>query len=90
MPELVQESEGGLAYRTEDELVAAIDRLVMDRAYRNRLGMSGCETYRNQWTAEAHLRRYFALIEEIAAAKTSVAASPLKEMGPQGLCRLSG
>jgi glycosyltransferase involved in cell wall biosynthesis len=66
MPELIQESGGGLAYDTDKELVAAMDRLLMDPSYRCELGLRGYQTFQRQWTAEAHLERYLALINEIA------------------------
>jgi len=66
MPELIHESGGGLVYNTEKELVAAMNQLVADPASRCELGLRGYQTCRRQWTAEAHLERYLALINEIA------------------------
>ena len=66
MPELIYESGGGLVYDTQKELVSAMDRLVRDSSYRDELGLCGYQTYRRQWTAEEHLRCYFAMIDEIA------------------------
>jgi glycosyltransferase involved in cell wall biosynthesis len=70
MPEVVEESGAGFIYDTTDELVYAMDRLLADSSYRNRLGQQGYASYKNHWTAEAHLRRYFQLIHEIAAARS--------------------
>lgn len=67
MPEIIEESGGGVVYKTEQELVAALERLSTDAAYRDTLGRNGHETWREQWTPETHLERYFALIHEIAA-----------------------
>ena len=67
MPEIVEESSGGLVYDTEEELVAAMDQLLGDPSYRRDLGLRGYQAYQRNWTAEAHLKRYFALIREIAA-----------------------
>jgi len=66
MPELIHESGGGLVYDTDKELVAAMNQLVADPAYRHELGIRGYQTCQRQWTAEAHLKRYLALINEIA------------------------
>jgi len=66
MPELIEESGGGFVYNTEEELVAAMDRLLEDPSYRRELGLRGYETYQRKWTAEAHLKRYFELIHEVA------------------------
>jgi glycosyltransferase involved in cell wall biosynthesis len=72
MPELIHESGGGLVYDTNEELVAAMNQLVADPAYRRELGLRGYQTCRRQWTAEAHLKRYLALINEIAVSSGKV------------------
>ncbi len=46
-----------------------MDRLLTDPLRRRELGLHGYHAYRQNWTAEAHLERYFALIEEIAATR---------------------
>ena len=62
------------AHDTQEELIGAMDRLLQDPLYRQKLGLNGYNAYREKWTAEAHLTRYFELIEEIAAmrARSSV------------------
>lgn len=65
MPEIVKESGGGFIYDTEEELLAAFERLLAEPVYRRVLGLSGYETYQQKWTPEAHLKSYFALIREI-------------------------
>ena len=67
IPALIEQTGGGLVYSTERELLAALDRLLSDLAYRHDLGLRGYQAYRQNWTADAHLERYFALIGEIAA-----------------------
>jgi glycosyltransferase involved in cell wall biosynthesis len=67
MPETIQESGGGVIYDTEQELIEAMDRLLQDPLYRQELGLNGYNAYRKKWTPEAHLKRYFELIEETAA-----------------------
>lgn len=69
MPELIEESGGGFAYDTEEELAAAMDQLLAAPGRRRTLGLRGYEAYTRNWTAEAHMQRYLALIQEIAAAK---------------------
>ena len=66
MPEIIEESGGGIVYDTEEELVAAMDQLLAKPSYRDELGRSGYQTYQRNWTAEVHLERYFELIHEIA------------------------
>lgn len=70
IPALIEQTGGGLAYTTEQELLAAMDRLLTDPSRRRELGLRGYHTYRQNWTAEAHLERYFALIDEIAATRS--------------------
>jgi glycosyltransferase involved in cell wall biosynthesis len=67
MPEIVAESGGGLVYNTDGELVAAMDRLSADPAYRAEVGGRGYTAYKERWTAEAYLGRYLELIEQIDA-----------------------
>jgi glycosyltransferase involved in cell wall biosynthesis len=64
LPEVVEESGGGLVYRTRDELVEALDRLRVDRALRDALGAHGQEALHRLWSEEVHLARYFEAIEE--------------------------
>jgi glycosyltransferase involved in cell wall biosynthesis len=67
MPELIAESGGGAVYDTDDQLLAAMERL-LDSSYRRRLGALGYQAYQKLWTPEAHLRGYFDLITQLAAA----------------------
>jgi glycosyltransferase involved in cell wall biosynthesis len=69
MPEVIAESGGGFVYDTEEELVAAMDQLLADPSHGRGLGLHGYEAYQRNWTAEAHLEGYFALIREIATTR---------------------
>ena len=62
--ELVRESGGGFLYRTEDELVEAMERLRTDAALRAELAGRGYRAHVERWSEEPHLERYFELIEE--------------------------
>jgi glycosyltransferase involved in cell wall biosynthesis len=66
LPETVRESGAGFVYSTEEELVTAMDQLLQDTCERNRLGLLGYRAYQDRWTANTHLDRYLALIDEIA------------------------
>jgi glycosyltransferase involved in cell wall biosynthesis len=67
MPEIIGESRGGFCYNTEQDLVGAMDKLLEDPRLRYELGLKGYNAYREKWTPDAHLKRYFELIEKIAA-----------------------
>ena len=71
MPEMIEESGGGLVYDTDAELVAAMDSLLIDASRRRELGLQGHQAYLRNWTTEVHLQHYFALIREIAATKAN-------------------
>jgi glycosyltransferase involved in cell wall biosynthesis len=69
MPEISEESGGGIVYNTQEDLVAAMDRLAAEPSTRMEMGMRGYKTLQQKWTAESHLERYSALIREIADAR---------------------
>jgi len=65
LPEAVEDSGGGLVYENDAELAAALEKLSSDPDFRDALGRRGLERYRSEWTADAHLTRYLALIEQL-------------------------
>ncbi|MFL5518060.1 MAG: glycosyltransferase family 4 protein [Gemmatimonadales bacterium] len=67
LQELIEESDGGLSYRTEDELHRALDLIAGDPAAQAAFGERGRAAHRELWAPEVHLRRYLQLIEELAA-----------------------
>lgn len=64
--EIVQASGGGWTYDTDEEVETLIDFIPTHPIERAQRGANGYAAYRNDWTAEAHLGRYFDLIEELA------------------------
>ena len=64
LPEPVVESGGGLIFRTDDELVEAMERLRLDPDLRRELGERGRAGWLQHWSEEPHLRRYFAAIDD--------------------------
>jgi glycosyltransferase involved in cell wall biosynthesis len=68
-PDIVGESGGGLVYQDEASLVAALDRIAGDAAFRAYCGEAGYRYFQEHFTRDAHFRKYFGLIEEVAARK---------------------
>jgi glycosyltransferase involved in cell wall biosynthesis len=67
LPEIITESGGGIGYDTEDELVAALDRMLDDPVERRAMGQRGFDAYQKRWSTDVHMERYAALIEQIGA-----------------------
>lgn len=66
MSEIIKESGGGFVYDSREELVEAMDRLLTDSSFRQKTGLNCYQTFQNKWTAEAHLKQYFQLIQKIS------------------------
>jgi len=73
--ELVHDTGGGLTYRTEDELLAAMESLQTDLVRRTALAATGFASYRARYTEEAHLNSYLGAIDEADAARAAAASS---------------
>ena len=67
--EVVEESQGGILYRTPEELLAAMERLRTDPALRAAMGERGWRKYNERWTEEAHIEMYLRVVEETARRK---------------------
>ena len=61
--EVVRESGGGFAYRTDDELIEAMERLRTDAEGRSELGESGHRAFLERWIEQPHIDAYFDAIE---------------------------
>jgi glycosyltransferase involved in cell wall biosynthesis len=66
IPEIIEESGGGLTYETEQELLPILHRFVADPQFRHELGSRGYAAFESNWTVEAHLQKYFKLISSIS------------------------
>src|SRR5262249_35552238 len=65
LEEIVDESGGGLAYESMDELEFAIERLAQDQSLQMELGRKAHAAYLERWTPEAHLASYLDLIDRL-------------------------
>lgn len=66
LPEILEQSGGGIGFDEDDDLARAIARLVAEPGLRDRLGEAGRRALGQHWSESAHLGRYFELIATIA------------------------
>jgi len=67
--ELVEESRGGIAYRTSDELFDAMEQLRTDRELRCAMGEHAYSKYLERWSEDVHLDAYLELLKRAARRK---------------------
>jgi len=65
-PEVIDDSGGGFIYRTEEELLDAIERIAHSPTLRAELGEKGYRAFVENWSKEAHLELYFGVLRTIA------------------------
>ena len=65
LPELVEESGGGLVYQGRRQMGEQLDRLAGDLNLRGRLGERGHRALREKWSAGPHIDRYESLIRQV-------------------------
>lgn len=64
LPELIDESGGGWTYRTQPELLDALEQARLDPVERARRGALGRSTWLERYTENPHIAAYLALIDE--------------------------
>lgn len=69
LPEVVADG-GGLTYRSEAELVAAMETLRTRPEVRGSMGEAGYRNLHANFTQASHMQRYFGLIEELEAQRS--------------------
>lgn len=69
LEEVVEESQGGFIYRSDEELLTAMEKLRTDRELQRSMGERGHRKYFEHWSQEAHLDMYFKVLEETAKRK---------------------
>ncbi|MFQ5667866.1 MAG: glycosyltransferase [Candidatus Binatia bacterium] len=76
LAEILRVHGGGLAYRTAEELRAAIEALRADPSLRARLGCEGRAAYETEFAEPAFVNHYLAVVRELLARKQ--AGDPLR------------
>jgi len=71
LPEQIEQSGGGFVFGTDQEMVAAMDRLVADPHLRAELGRRGRDAYLQRWTPSKHVDQYLALIQQLPVSKVT-------------------
>ena len=66
LTEIVNQSGGGRLFDSDAELVQAIEAIARSREERNRLGERGYDAFVRLWSREAHMRRYYDLLDATA------------------------
>jgi glycosyltransferase involved in cell wall biosynthesis len=72
LPEVVNDSQGGLIYNEDSELLESVNSLARDSDLRKRLGQNGYDAFLKFWCRESHMKMYFDLLAEIAVRKYGV------------------
>jgi glycosyltransferase involved in cell wall biosynthesis len=67
-PEIIQQSSGGELFSNDDELIAAMRKLLGDSAHRKQLAENGYQASIARWTESAVLPRYLDLVERYRSA----------------------
>lgn len=81
LPELI-DAGSGLVFRNEQELDAALKKLLRDAALRKRMGEAGRGAFDARWTEERHLNGYLDLIHSLQASKTHHSRQIAREESP--------
>jgi glycosyltransferase involved in cell wall biosynthesis len=69
LPEVVTDSGGGFIYRTDEELLEAINNLATKPSLRDSLGEKGYRAFVENWSTKAHLKSYFAFLRAATVKK---------------------
>jgi glycosyltransferase involved in cell wall biosynthesis len=67
LPELIEQSRGGLLFTDEASLLDAMERIRTDAALRTQLVDAGRAMWRDEWSDERHVERYLGIVGELQA-----------------------
>lgn len=65
-PEIVETADAGELFETDEELLAAMERIQSDPEHRDRLARNGYRAFRERWTERAVIPRYLEIVERAA------------------------
>ena len=69
LAELIEDTGAAIGYGAPEELAAALDRMAGDEQLRMQLGRRGRAAFLERYSTQQHLRRYLALIAELAGGR---------------------
>jgi glycosyltransferase involved in cell wall biosynthesis len=69
LPEVIEDSGGGLVYRTDQELIDGMHLIASSPRLRAELGQKGYDGFLRWWCREAHLGLYFDFLDHCAERK---------------------
>jgi glycosyltransferase involved in cell wall biosynthesis len=69
LPEIVEDSGGGIVYRTAEALADAMRRMHEEPALRREMGDKGARAVSERWSRDVHLTRYLELIRGVRGGK---------------------
>jgi glycosyltransferase involved in cell wall biosynthesis len=72
LPEVVNDSQGGLIYSKDSDLLEFVNQLAKNKDLRNQLGQNGYDAFLKYWSRESHMKMYFDLLAEIAVRKYGI------------------
>lgn len=65
-PEIINRSQGGFLFNTQQELKNALISFSKDSVLRNKMGKAGYRAYQDEWSQSAAMTAYFELIKQLA------------------------
>jgi glycosyltransferase involved in cell wall biosynthesis len=69
LTEIVQDCGGGLLFTTDEQLLTALHSIANSPSLRAELGQKGYDGFLRWWCREAHMKAYFAFLEDAARKK---------------------
>jgi glycosyltransferase involved in cell wall biosynthesis len=80
LSEAVTDSGGGFLYRTDAELVDAMEKVRNSPELRDELGRRGHDAYLTHWSEDAHLDAYLGLVAELRGGRAARPESTAREV----------